>query len=99
MMALAYYRLHSARRRTYADYDQAALDRIAERLGRFPSVSKWCIFDRPAAGARKRCVDRGAVLSNGETKEVQPEQECYERSAFGMKVRANRNDSDGRLVA
>lgn len=48
---LVYYRLHGAPRTYYSDYDEAALDRIAEQLGQSPAVSKWCIFDNTAAGA------------------------------------------------
>ena len=48
---LQYYRLHGAPRTYYSDYDQTALQRIADRLGGKPTVSKWCIFDNTAAGA------------------------------------------------
>lgn len=48
---LVYYRLHGAPKTYYSDYDQTALDRIVEHLGRGSAVSKWCIFDNTAAGA------------------------------------------------
>lgn len=48
---LAYHRLHGAPRTYYSDYNQTALDNIAERLRLSPAVTTWCIFDNTAAGA------------------------------------------------
>jgi hypothetical protein len=48
---LIYYRLHGAPKTYYSDYDQTALDGVAERLSKIPAVDSWCIFDNTAAGA------------------------------------------------
>ncbi len=46
-----YYRLHGSPRTYYSSYDEAYLDRLAERLIGERAGAAWCVFDNTALGA------------------------------------------------